>query len=153
MSNVAETEIRAVVRELLLEIVPQHVLAAAAGPRQVEVSTEADLTAFATLILDLARDPAAERDIRSGRLRFEPAPETAERESQRGTAAQTPALQVPAVKAVAPELRIDKGAVTEKVIARAAATGTRLVLGRRAVVTPLAKEAARKNGVRIERTS
>lgn len=137
MSNAVESEIRALVRELLRDIVPQSANEANPGARTVNVATAADLTEFAALVLDLAKDSAAERDIRSGRLRFEPAA------CSREATAPAPTN--------APVLRIDKGAVTEKVIIRAAESGTKLVLGRRAVITPLAKEAARKNGVGIER--
>jgi hypothetical protein len=47
--------------------------------------------------------------------------------------------------------RIDRGAVTERTVAQAAKAGGRLVLGRRAVLTPLAREKARALGVEIER--
>lgn len=144
MTNAVEREIRALVRELLRDIVPQSAMASRSESRTVGVANSADLTAFATLVLDLARDPGAERDIRSGRLRFEPAAPGA---------ARPVCAPVPSAPVVAPVLRIDKGAVTEKIVARAAASGTRLVLGRRAVITPLAQEAARKNGVGIERSA
>jgi hypothetical protein len=47
--------------------------------------------------------------------------------------------------------RIDRGAVTERTVAQAAKAGGRLVLGRRAVLTPLAREKARALGIEIER--
>jgi hypothetical protein len=49
--------------------------------------------------------------------------------------------------------RIDRGAVTERTVAAAAKAGGRLVLGPRAVVTPLAREKARALGIEIERES
>jgi len=47
--------------------------------------------------------------------------------------------------------RIDSGAVTEAVIRDAARAGQRLVLGRGAVLTPLARDRARASGVQIEK--
>jgi hypothetical protein len=52
---------------------------------------------------------------------------------------------------VQPAHRVDKGAVTEAMVAGAAQAGARLVLGRRAVLTPLARDRARAAGVEIER--
>ena len=49
--------------------------------------------------------------------------------------------------------RIERGAVTERAVAAAAKGGGRLVLGPRAVLTPLAREKARALGVDIERES
>ena len=51
----------------------------------------------------------------------------------------------------APVRRIERGAVTEAVIAAAARAGERLVLGRGAVLTPLARDRARASGVQIEK--
>jgi hypothetical protein len=47
--------------------------------------------------------------------------------------------------------RVDRGAVTERTVAAAAKAGGRLVLGPRAVLTPLAREKARALGIEIER--
>jgi len=47
--------------------------------------------------------------------------------------------------------RIERGAVTEAVIVAAARAGERLVLGRGAVLTPLARDRARASGVPIEK--
>jgi hypothetical protein len=47
--------------------------------------------------------------------------------------------------------RIERGAVTERAVAAAAKAGGRLVLGPRAVLTPLARDKARALGVEIER--
>jgi hypothetical protein len=48
-------------------------------------------------------------------------------------------------------VRVDRGAVTERKVAEAAKAGARLVLGRAAVLTPLAREKARALGIEIER--
>ena len=47
--------------------------------------------------------------------------------------------------------RVDRGAVTERVIRDAVRAGERLVLGPGAVLTPLARDRARSSGVQIER--
>ena len=54
-----------------------------------------------------------------------------------------PATERAAVK------RIDKGAVSERVVREAAATGSRLVLGPKAVLTPMGRDVARSLGVTI----
>ena len=48
-------------------------------------------------------------------------------------------------------VRVDRGAVTERIVKQAADAGARLVLAPRAVITPLAREKARALGVEIER--
>jgi hypothetical protein len=50
-----------------------------------------------------------------------------------------------------PVRRIERGAVTERVVRDAARAGERLVLGRGAVLTPLARDRARSSGVEIEK--
>jgi hypothetical protein len=47
--------------------------------------------------------------------------------------------------------RVEKGAVTERAVSAAAKAGERLVLGPRAVLTPLARDKARALGVPIEK--
>ena len=47
--------------------------------------------------------------------------------------------------------RVERGAVTERKVAEAAKAGGRLVIGKAAVLTPLAREKARALGVEIER--
>ena len=48
-------------------------------------------------------------------------------------------------------VRVARGAVTERTVEKAAKAGARLVLGRGAVLTPLAREKARARGIEIER--
>ncbi len=50
-----------------------------------------------------------------------------------------------------PVRRVDTGAVTERMVSAAAQAGERLVLGRAAVLTPLARDRARAAGVEIEK--
>jgi hypothetical protein len=101
----------------------------------VTVRTDRELAAFVTRLLHLVENPRRRDDLRTGRLRFRLAP---------GGAAG-------ASGSARPVHRIDKGAVTEAAVRDAARAGARLVLGRRAVLTPLARDRARAAGVEIEK--
>jgi hypothetical protein len=103
----------------------------------VSVRTDQELAAFVTRLLRVFEDPRRRDDLRTGRLRFRLAPGGA-------------ALAGPAGSA-RPVRRIDQGAVTEAVVRDAARAGARLVLGRGAVLTPLARDRARAAGVEIEK--
>ncbi|KAB8184618.1 hypothetical protein [Microbispora catharanthi] len=168
MTALPADELRLLVREVLRDLLPAisaataptapagsapagHVPGASAetlgrtpAAEPVVIGGDDDLNAFALRVLDLAADPARAAALRSGRLRFRlaaPAPEPA----------PVPAAQ-PAQEAVRQEVvRHEKGAVTERHVAAAAAAGARLVLGRRAVLTPLARERARACGLAVER--
>jgi hypothetical protein len=48
-------------------------------------------------------------------------------------------------------MRVERGAVTERLVAEAAAAGSRLVLGPKAVLTPMGRDRARTLGVEIEK--
>jgi len=98
----------------------------------VRVQTDAELHEFALRVLRLADNAKLRRDLIAGRIRFRLA----------GEPAAGPASAVH---------RVDKGAVTERAVAAAAAAGARLVVGPRAVLTPLAKDKARSLGVPIEK--
>ncbi|MHB1596088.1 MAG: hypothetical protein ACYCU3_18150, partial [Streptosporangiaceae bacterium] len=98
----------------------------------VTLRTDADLDAFVRRLLHMFENPMHREALRTGRLRFRLAA---------GSAPGSPR----------PAHRVDKGAVTEAVVREAARAGARLVLGRRAVLTPLARDRARAAGVEIER--
>ncbi len=106
--------------------------AQAAAVRQVRLETNEDLREFALELIRLADNPARRHDLVTGRLRFTLA--------GRDDGAPAPAEQ-----------RIDKGAVTERSVQDAAKAGLRLVLGPRAVLTPLARDRALALGVPIEK--
>jgi hypothetical protein len=101
----------------------------------VSVRTDRELAAFVTRLLRLVENPRRRDDLRTGRLRFRLAP---------GGAAGASA-------SARPVHRVDKGAVTEATVRDAARAGARLVLGARAVLTPLARDRARAAGVEIEK--
>ena len=136
-------ELRALVREVIRDVLPQGLPVT----ETVNLSSDEDLATFVYRLLDL--DPEAREEIRSGRKRFRlvghPAPP-----ATNGTA-WVPARPGGAVPAGPPVRRVERGAVTEKVIRDAARAGERLVLGPGAVLTPLARDRARASGVEISK--
>jgi hypothetical protein len=138
--------VREVVRDAVADLVPQqptvtdHNGVQPTGPLNadektrvdtVRISTDNDLDAFVRQLLRLFENPKTRADLRNGRLSFRLA----------GTTASSPATS----------RRIDSGAVTERHIADIAASGGGLILGRKAVLTPLAREKARALGISIQR--
>lgn len=133
-----DDELRPLVRELLRELLPSIAAErteARPGDPDAEVvtlRTDADLDRFVRRLLTLFENPKRRADLRAGRLRF--------------------TLGAPPVFS-RPTKRVDKGAVTERLVNDAADAGATLVLGRRAVLTPLARDRARALGVAVERES
>jgi len=99
----------------------------------VRLTGSTDLQRFALRMLELYENPKTREDVRTGRLTFELAGGVA-------AAAAPGAVE-----------RVERGAVTERAVVAAATTGARLVLGPRAVLTPLAREKARALGVVVEK--
>jgi hypothetical protein len=145
--------VRAIIREVLAEVLPgagQQTQPVPAQPvpaqpglaytvredvasvETVSLRTDADLSAFVSRLVHLFENPKHRDALRSGRLRFRLAPAAAPGSAR-------------------PAHRVEKGAVTEAMVRDAARDGGRLVLGRRAVLTPLARDRARAAGVEIER--
>lgn len=151
MTSMSGDELRALVREVVREAVaaapaarpaptdlgPSPTGSPAADERSrtdtVRITNDRELDAFVRKLLTLFDNPKARNDIKAGRLRF----------------ALTGAARAGAPAASA--RRIERGAVTENIVAEVAANGGALILGRRAVLTPLARERARALGVSIEK--
>ena len=134
-------ELRALVREVIRDVLPQGL----AVTETVNLSTDEDLAVFVKRLLDL--DPAQREELRSGRKRFRlasPQARSVPAGAGQGNGAERAGPS-------APVRHIERGAVTEAVIAAAARAGERLVLGRGAVLTPLARDRARASGVQIEK--
>jgi hypothetical protein len=127
-------ELRAAVRAVIREALPDGLSAVTDTP--VSVTTDAELDALVRRVAHLCEDPERRASFQEGRhgLRLTERPDT-----QQGEAEQDRAM------------RIERGAVTERAVARAAKAGIRLVLGPRAVLTPLARDRARMLGVEIEK--
>ena len=116
-------------------------LAAGAAPQPaadievVDLRSDADLDAFVRALVHRFENPRDRMAIRSGKLRF-----------RLGATAVAAGAPAPAAT-----IRIERGAVTERVVRDAAAQGARLVLAPRAVLTPMARDRARSLGVEIEK--
>jgi hypothetical protein len=142
-------DLRALVREVVRDAVAdlatpppaaEHNGAAPTGPlngdqrvreETVRLATDGDLDGFVRQLLRLFENPKTRADLRNGRLRFR--------------------LAGAAAGAQPASHRVDSGAVTERHVVDIAASGGSLVLGRRAVITPLAREKARALGVTIHK--
>jgi hypothetical protein len=75
-------------------------------------------------------------------------------ELQAGAAPAAAIASTPGIASSSPAdtaVRIERGAVTERAVVAAAKAGRRIVLGPRAVVTPLARDKARTLGVALEK--
>jgi hypothetical protein len=145
LSSLSTDEMRAAVRSVLREVLPAVLPgllpegAASAGAAEVvSLADDADLDRFVRRVAALCEDPAQRAAIAGGRQRFRLAGPAARPSTDKGS----PASGV---------TRVDRGAVTERTVAKAAADGARLVLGPRAVMTPLARDKARVLGVEIEK--
>jgi hypothetical protein len=128
-------ELRMLVREVIRDLLPNGLPVT----ETVNLSTDADLATFVSRLLDL--DPDQREELRSGQKRFR----LAVSDPPPGAPAPPPAPPPGLVR------RIERGAVTERVVDAAARAGERLVLGRGAVLTPLARDRARSSGVEIEK--
>jgi len=142
--NEAE-ELRALIREVIRDQLGSF--DATESVESVDLSTDDALAAFVSRLLSLDE---AERDaLQTGRKRFRLA-------SPSGPIAPLTPLgrvnraidQVPSGGQVR---RVERGAVTERMVRDCARAGERLVLGPGAVLTPLAKDRARTSGVEIEK--
>jgi hypothetical protein len=155
-------ELRALIREVIRDVLPKSL----PETETVNLSTDEDLAAFVARLLDA--DAQTREDLRAGRKRFRLAAPAVPSTSQITLlpAARDPQA-TPEVSEISvvfgangrtavngsvgpPVRRIERGAVTEAVVRDAARAGERLVLGRGAVLTPLARDRARSSGVEIE---
>lgn len=126
------TELREMVREILREAMAGHRSSAASGALQsVQIASDADLQAFVTR---LAR-PGGIEAVRSGKLKFALADNAAPVAAVRGSASTQPVLH---------------GVVSERVL-NGVAAGSTVILAPGAVLTPLARDAGRRLGLKFER--
>jgi hypothetical protein len=103
----------------------------------VTIDDDEDLQAFVRSLVTRLESPRDRLAIKAGRLRFRL------RRSAAPVGGRAPES--------APAVHVPRGAVTERQVRQAHAEGSRLVLARAAVLTPLARETARALGVPIER--
>lgn len=130
------------IRNLIRDVIAEEVKNLKAGkvPMQpaTRITSDADLAAFARDVLHLAEDPKIRAAILAGKHPFHLA----------GVAAAT---TVTAASASSSSHRIDKGVVTESVIAKLSKDVTRLLLAPGVSVTPLARDKAKARNISIER--
>ena len=102
----------------------------------VSLSSNSDVSNFVNRVLDLASDSKTLNAMRQGELVFQLGNATSSHSNHdSGTT------------------RIEKGAVTESTIKKAAESGSTLIVARKVVVTSLARDKARDLGVTIIRES
>lgn len=132
-----------------LQALVRELVADALADRDVPVTITGDeeLNAFATRCLELFSVPERREAFCTGKLRFRLAHASTSSAPVAGTRAQP----APSAGARSPELRVEAGALTERTVLRAASDGMTVVLGRRAVATPLALDKARSLGVAVRR--
>ena len=178
MSEVGD-ELRALIREVIRDVLPASLPSNGLPVVEtVDLSTDEDLAAFVARLLDLDAESREDLRAGRKRFRLaitshpQAPPATAltqtsvtpaspgingahganGRTAVNGSAAPPagrPAAPPARRPAAPPARRIERGAVTEKVVRDAARAGERLVLGPRAVLTPLARDRARASGVEI----
>ena len=121
-------ELRSMVRDVLREVMASRAQpAGTAAVETVRISNDHDLAGFVARVTD----PATAEKIRSGKLRF--------------TLGQSAPSALPASTA-----EMLTGVITEQKIDKLSGAGT-LVLGPGAVLTPLARDKARRLGLKLER--
>lgn len=147
------SDIRSLIREILSEEIAslRTGFFGEARIERVDVATTSELTEFALSILRRAEDPRFVAELREGRLRFEPHTVVRTSVPPRAPAVREPeTVLVTTVPATTPELR--KGLITERDIAGVSESESRLRIMKQARLTPLARDEARRRGIRIERT-
>lgn len=147
MSTVDSEMLRSLVREALRDALgstpgaiklPAAPAAQPAVTEMVSLNSDADLAAFVHRILDMSEDAGTRAQLRAGRVAFQ----LAGKPASGGTSAHsTPASG----------MRIEKGALTESMVRKAAESGNAIHVGRKVVITALARDKARAMGVEIIR--
>ena len=146
MSTVDSDTLRSLVREALRDALGSNTAGTlppvtAAHPAVTEVvslNTDADLAAFVQRILDMSEDTNTRAQLRAGRVAFQLA--------GRG-AGNTSSPTNP----VSGGMHVEKGALTEAMVRKAAESGNAIHVGRKVVITALARDKARAMGVEIIR--
>ncbi|WP_306116716.1 MULTISPECIES: hypothetical protein [unclassified Roseovarius] len=133
-------EIRAILREEIAALTTGAQVAPVPARERVQIATSADLNRFAQDLVARAAMPGFAEQVARGEISFE-------------LAAQRP-VGGPIVRGVpkaAPDV-LDKPLVTERDIAALSRGARTLRLGKSSRLTPLARDEARRRGIRIERS-
>lgn len=144
-------DLRQIIRSILLEELSDHGVSAA-GLRQpqvrqefVRIQSDADLAIFAERLLHMARDSRSRAEIESGRLVF--------RLERPGPGGMSPVRHVDSRHRSGGRTEdFSRGLITESRIQQLSDDVKVVSLGKNAVLTPLAMDAIRQAGIKIERT-
>lgn len=138
MTTAVSGDLRALVRELISELLPRFGLPAES--RSVAITDDGQLNSFVAELTGLLDDPVTGPMVRAGHLRFR--------------LDQSIHVSSPPEKVGLDHhnvIQIDRGLVSERVVTRAITEQATLVLGPRVVLTPLAREQIRKSSVKVTR--
>jgi hypothetical protein len=132
------------IRSLIRDVIAEEVKHLKAGKMPVpssavKIASDADLAAFAREVLQLSEDPKLRAAILAGKHPFHLV----------GTASA--AGSAPASQPHTQSHRIDKGVVTEAVIAKLPKGVSRLLLSPGVSITPLARDKAKARNISVER--
>lgn len=141
MSGIRE-EIRAILREEIAALRAEAQAKPAASVERVRITSTAELNRFARDLIARAASPDFSRAVAEGALTFELA----------SPSASTPVI-VTSSPSQAPAPTLDKSLITERDIAGLGDTTRSLRLTKDSRLTPLARDEARRRGIRIERIS
>jgi len=120
---------RDLAKKLSMDLQPTQVV------EVVSLATNAEVNSFVNRVLDMAAESQTLSALRDGRIVFQLSQQSTDRRSE------------------SMNNRIDKGALTESSIMKAAEVGSTVIVAWRVVVTSLAREKARDLGVTIIRES
>ena len=133
-------EIRAILREEIAALTKEAHAVVLPSRERVQIASTADLNHFAQDLLARAADPEFAGRVARGEISFE--------------LAQHRPAGAPIVSGTPKPARdvLDKPLVTERDIAALTGESRSLRLGRNSRLTPLARDEARRRGIRIERS-
>jgi len=131
-------DLRSLVRDVLREALAQRGVKLSSPSEAVTIASDGDLSDFIRLLIARLDNPATSTAIRNGQYRFTLNP----------LSPAQPALQKSAPANTSQRV---EGVITEQKIEKFKGTG-KLVLAPGAVLTPLARDRARKLGLKIERS-
>lgn len=138
-------EIRAILREEIAALRSGLAAPAPCETERVRLTSSAELNRFAADLVRRAADPAFRERVARGEIMFE----LAQGHAPGAAASAAPIVQGPARRA--PE-RLEKTLITERDIAALGGEVRSLQLTPHSRLTPLARDEARRKGIRIERT-
>lgn len=141
----SDPTLSALIREVLAEELVRAGLTGAStrgqsAAKRVRIASSSDLNRFAQRVVKLASDPQVAKAIANGTHVFE-------LEADRGSG-NVPEPKQPGSESIH---AIERGFVSERQIDRLPKGITRLMLGKAARITPLARDRARQRGIAIER--